>query len=172
MSIYILNKALTQVIGYVGSMAVAEKIAKGNLIVAGAECLKAFSDSTLTALILSIEPSLEIDAKDDLSILAFETLQETDQSVFLKLDDQAVEAAKPRKVRDSKLQRMAKAFKLQEPDGTYKKWTIEELMKHSDTTKRIASVYISILRSTTDRFNMAITKCATNGTYQFTPEMQ
>lgn len=171
MSIYILNKALTQVIGYVESISVAEKIAKGNLIVAGIECLKAFSDSTLTSLILSLEPSLEIDAKDDLPFLAFKTLQETDQSVFLKLDDKGFKEAKPRKIRDSKLRKMEAAFMIQEPNGEYKKWTIEELMELSDTDKRIAGVYISILRSASDRFKMIINKCTTNKTYQFALEV-
>ncbi len=82
-----------------------------------------------------------------------------------------IKSAKPRKVRDSKLQRMAQAFKTQNEDGTYKKWSIEELMTQSGVSKKIAGVYISILRSASDRFQMQIEKDVTSGMYSYSPEI-
>lgn len=76
-----------------------------------------------------------------------------------------------RKVRDSKLQRMAAAFReVQDGTAEHKLWTIKELMEKCGTTEKITHQYISILRAQNDRFVMNITKNKEAGTYQFQPK--
>ncbi len=100
-------------------------------------------------------------------------LMESNPEKFLNLnpeDESEIKATKPRKIRNSKLQRMATAFKLKNDDGTFKKWSIEELMTQSGVSKKIAGVYISILRSQSDRFRMSIEKDITSGLYSYSPK--
>lgn len=85
------------------------------------------------------------------------------------------DAPKVRKVRDSKLQRMKACFLEQDENGEYKTWTVKELMErcgkpNDPMTERIAHVYISILRSPTDRFVMPISKDKEKGTFKYTPD--
>lgn len=65
---------------------------------------------------------------------------------------------KVRKIRDSKLQRMKAAFLMKDDNGNFKQWTVKELMEKCGTSERITHVYISILRSPSDRFVMNIEK--------------
>jgi hypothetical protein len=98
------------------------------------------------------------------------TLEKMDVSQLIKLDaDQQKKVVKQakekvatlvdgeRKVRDSKLQRMAAAFR--EVDGKKPKvWTVKELMEQCGTSEKITHQYISILRAPNDRFVMNIIK--------------
>jgi hypothetical protein len=94
-------------------------------------------------------------------------------SPIITLDDNAkaaiaktmpVEAVEPkvRKVRDSKLQRMAAAFRELVTSGNEKgqphAWSIQELMERCGTSELQTHVYISILRNPKDRFVMNIMK--------------
>lgn len=106
----------------------------------------------------------QIDLTDLVKIDAEEEKIVEDQA---KITAQAEIAAPPptdangkkvRKVRDSKLQRMKAAFLERDEEGGLKKWTIKELMEKCGTTERITHVYISILRSPSDRFVMPIEK--------------
>jgi len=85
-----------------------------------------------------------------------------------------VAGPKVRKVRDSKLQRMAAAFRVKDANGNYKPWTVKELMEtcskeNSELSERIVHVYLSILRNPKDRFVMPITKDKDTGTFVYTP---
>ena len=80
-----------------------------------------------------------------------------------------------RKVRDSKLQRMAAAFRETDENGEHKVWTIKELMEKcgkagQPLTEKIANQYVSILRAQNDRFVMNIVKNKETGTLQFQPK--
>jgi hypothetical protein len=75
-----------------------------------------------------------------------------------------------RKVRDSKLQRMAAAFRDMDDAGSFKQWTVKELMERCGTTEKITHQYISILRAPNDRFIMNIVKDKEAKTFQFQPK--
>lgn len=75
-----------------------------------------------------------------------------------------------RKVRDSKLQRMAAAFRETDGDGKHKVYTIKQLMEKCGTTDKITHQYISILRAPSDRFVMNIVKDKEAGTFQYQPK--
>ncbi len=72
-------------------------------------------------------------------------------------------ATSEKKVRDSKLQRVAAAFREIDKNGAPKQFTIADLMKKCGVTKNIAHQYISILRSPSDRFVMKIEKTKVEG---------
>jgi hypothetical protein len=76
---------------------------------------------------------------------------------------------KVRKVRDSKLQRMKASFLTKNEDGTFKEWSVKDLMEKCDTTERITHVYISTLRSPTDRFTMNIVKNKETNLFVYVP---
>jgi hypothetical protein len=124
-------------------------------------------------------------AKEQSASRVFKTLEAIDVAKLIQLDkveeqvvekqatevakqqaeDAAFDEAQPsgngkkiRKVRDSKLQRMKAAFLTKEEAGDFKQWTVKELMERCGTSERITHVYISILRSPSDRFVMNIEK--------------
>jgi uncharacterized beta-barrel protein YwiB (DUF1934 family) len=101
-------------------------------------------------------------------------LIQLDKQEQAKVDTQAKTVAAgtgERKVRDSKLQRMAAAFR-EEKDGVYSQWTIKQLMEKCGTTEKITHQYISILRAQNDRFRMNIVKDKEAKTFQFQPKPQ
>lgn len=84
-----------------------------------------------------------------------------DVTKLSKKAKEVIEASEPkvRKLRDSKLQRMAAAFREVRRDGSPKLFNAAELMERTDIKKESqVSVYISILRKKTDRFVMDIVK--------------
>lgn len=83
-----------------------------------------------------------------------------DVTKMSKKAKEVIEGAEPkvRKVRDSKLQRMAAAFRELKRDGTPRHFTIAELMAKAGTAEPQTHVYISILRNKDDRFVMDIVK--------------
>lgn len=177
MTAFIVSKSLTQVFGYVEDASNATKLANGNLIVFSAECLHAFSIDALKSLFSlasddeNMKNSLSALTIEQASEIVFNALTAATPDKFIKLEEQAknkTKEAKPRKVRDSKLQRMATAFRMTNEDGSPKSWSLEELVNHSGVSKRIASVYISILRSPTDRFKMSIAKTSVDNVDRYT----
>lgn len=107
-------------------------------------------------------------------------LNAMDMEALVKLDPVETEKVKAeadaapvepvRKERDSKLQRMKRAFLEQDDDGKYKIWTIKELMEKCIVTEKIAHQYISILRAASDRFVMNIVKDKEAKTFQYQPK--
>lgn len=110
-------------------------------------------------------------ALEAMDVTALVQLDKTEQA---KVDKKSKElAAQPgeRKVRDSKLQRMAAAFREVDGDGSHKLYTIKELMEKCGTTEKITHQYISILRAPSDRFVMNIVKDKEAKTFQFQPKL-
>lgn len=184
MSAFIVNTNLNNVVGFVQNPQVAaEKAAENTIVVTSAKDLEALSLQQLTDLYNAWVPSKGDEekeritkfkiAKDKAAEKVFAVLATIDLSTLTQLDaqeekivedqskqvaSQEAAAKKPRKERDSKLQKMKRAFLEKNEDGTYKRWTIKELMERCGTTERITHVYISILRSRSDRFVMDIDK--------------
>jgi hypothetical protein len=126
-------------------------------------------------------------AKDLAELVQLDKVEEAkveEQAQNLEIQEAATPASpepsngagpKVRKVRDSKLQRMKACFLEKDDEGNFKHWTIKELMERcgkpdDPMTERIANVYISILRSPTDRFVMPISKDKDKGTFVYTPD--
>lgn len=108
-----------------------------------------------------------------LEAMPVEKLIQLDPVEEKKVETQAAVVATngERKVRDSKLQRMAAAFRQQDDaSGAYKQWTIKELMEKCGTTEKITHQYISILRAQNDRFRMNIVKDKEAKTFVFQPK--
>jgi len=186
MSAFIINTELNNVTGFVQNPEVAaDKAGANSLVVSSAKDLEVLSLQQLTDLyntwVMPKEGSTEKEritkfkiAKDKAAERVFAVLSSIDLALLTQFDKQeekvietkaeevaqqdAVNGKKPRKERDSKLQRMRRAFWEKNPDGTYKQWSIKELMERCGTTERITHVYISILRSQSDRFVMKIEK--------------
>lgn len=188
MSAFIINAQTSSVVGFVQNIAVAsEKAGQEHLVVNVAADLEGLSLQQLTDIYNNISGQPAVGkfkvAKDKAAVKVFNTLTAVDPATLVQLDAEAEKkvedtakiiaqeevaaaAAAPvdangkkiRKVRDSKLQRMKAAFLTTEEDGSYKQWTVKELMEKCGTTERITHVYISILRSPSDRFVMNIEK--------------
>jgi len=185
MSAFIINTKLNNVAGFVQNPdAAKEKATEDQLIVSSAKDLEVLSLQQLTDLFNafeqfgkshSVEPINKFKiAKEKAAEKVFGLLSKMDLSLLTQFDKQeekvveqkseeivqqeAMAGKKPRKERDSKLQKMRRAFWEKNEDGTYKQWTIKQLMERCGTTERITHVYISILRSQSDRFTMKIDK--------------
>lgn len=205
MSTFIINVSNSSIVGFVQNAAVAAEKAGEHLVVSSAIDLQSLSNSELTALYnaatgetrstfktaktestvkvfnalsqMPIGTLTQLDASDDSKITA---AAETLPAGTAPAASDKIDGPKVRKVRDSKLQRMKAAFLQQDEHGKYKIWTIKELMevcsKSDDPmSERIAHVYISILRSPTDRFIMNIAKVQAEGevaTYFYSPESE
>jgi len=161
------------------------KIAKGQAVEKVFGVLSGLDLSTLVQLDKEEEAKID-DASKKIEGAPEGVAESNDQSTMTaegapegeapKPDAPAVTAApeptitgpKVRKVRDSKLQRMKAAFLMKEEDGSFKQWTVKELMEKCGTTERITHVYISILRSPTDRFRIGIDKNKETGTFVHT----
>lgn len=120
-------------------------------------------------------------AKDKAIEKVMAALQAMDITKLVQLDEaeqaKIADAAKKqpaepavRKERDSALQRMKRAFLEQNEDGTFKIFSIKELMEKCNVTEKIAHQYISILRAQNDRFVMNIVKNAEAKSFQFQPK--
>jgi hypothetical protein len=113
-----------------------------------------------------------ITSKHEVSISFFEFLSNLDITTLTDLGIKKVK--KIRKSRDSKLQRMAAAFRTTLPDGTYKSWSINDLIdacsKQNEPLKeKVVKVYISVLRSNDGRFKMPIIKSKNGDLFTYTP---
>lgn len=109
---------------------------------------------------IDVSQLVQLDKKEE-EVVENKAAEVTQQEVA---DAAAEPGKKVRKVRDSKLQRMKAAFLMKEENGEFKQWTVKELMEKCGTSERITHVYISILRSPSDRFVMNIEKLpATEG---------
>lgn len=187
---FILNVAGLAVIGYVQNAAVAKEKAGEHLVVSEAKDLEGLNLQQLTDLFNTFEGGEPIGkfkiSKDKAAAKVFAQMQAMDIATLTQLDTgeeakiETQAAAQPagpkvRKERDSKLQRMKHAFLEKDDDGNYKQWTVPELMakcgKQGDPmTERIATVYVSILRSPTDRFIMNIVKNKDTGAFTYDPD--
>jgi pyruvate/2-oxoacid:ferredoxin oxidoreductase beta subunit len=99
-------------------------------------------------------------------------LVQLDAAETAKVEKKSKEIVVPgeRKERDSKLQRMKRAFMEQDDAGSFKLYTIKELMEKCGTTEKITHQYISILRAASDRFVMNIVKDKDAKTFQYQPK--
>jgi len=183
--IYILNTATHSLIGVVQT-AKGFDLKEDQKVVANVADLLGFSNSELTSIYNNITGETKStfkSAKMENCSKVYSALEGLDISKLVQLDkaestkvkNQAAatgETAQPgeRKVRDSKLQRMAAAFREQDEAGNFKHWTIKELMEKCGTTEKITHQYISILRAKNDRFIMDITKNKEAKTFQYTPK--
>lgn len=183
--IYILNVATASLIGVVQSVKGFE-LKEDQKAIANVADLIGFSNGDLTTIYNNItgeSKSIFKSAKMENCGKVFAALESLDMAKLVQLDkaesakvkNQAAatgETAQPgeRKVRDSKLQRMAAAFREQDEAGQFKNWTIKELMEKCGTTEKITHQYISILRAKNDRFIMDITKNKEAKTFQYTPK--
>lgn len=188
MSAFIINSNNLSVAGFVQNNEVAaEKAAEGQVVVGSATDLEGMSLQQLTDIFNGVSGAAPVGkfkiAKDKAAVKVYAALTAIDTATLVQLDAEtekkvedtakiiaqeevAAAAAAPldangkkiRKVRDSKLQRMKAAFLTTEEDGSFKQWTVKELMEKCGTTERITHVYISILRSPSDRFVMNIEK--------------
>lgn len=189
MSAFIINIANLAVVGFVQNPAIAAEKAGDNLVVNTAKDLEGLSLQQMTDMVNAWSGEEPIGkfkiAKDKAAARVFALLTSLDTGLLTQLDKEeeqkvetqakivaqadaaaAADGKKPRKERDSKLQRMKHAFLTKNEDGSYKPWTVKELMEKCGTTERITKVYISILRSPTDRFVMSIEKLPVEGEAQ------
>lgn len=201
-SVFILSTVNNfSVIGYVQEGNAPRADSPDQFFVTKASDLEALSNSQLTTMFNAITgetKSIFKTAKTQsaekvyaaLTALDISTLVKLDEVEEVKLDKQAETIAtaaavievdatpigpKIRKVRDSKLQRMAAAFRIKDDAGNYKQWTVKELMevcgkKDDPMTSDIAKVYISILRAKNDRFVMNIVKDKDTGAFVYSPD--
>lgn len=185
MSTFIVSTSPAKIVGYVQNAEIAKEKAGDNLVVNSKEDLSSLSSEQLIRLYSSITLS---ETQTPVSAgYVFDAMKNTDIASLVQLDKSETAAveksattlvdAKGRKVRDSKLQRMAAAFRQQDENGAYRIWTIKELMEKCSKEKdplseRIAHVYISILRAQNDRFVMNIVKNKDTGTFQYQPKPQ
>jgi hypothetical protein len=185
MSAFIINTNTNAVVGFVQNIAVAsEKAGQEHLVVNEAKDLEGLSLQQMTDMYNALSGEAPVGkfkvAKSAAATKVFALLSKLDTTTLTQLDAEAekvveekakeiqqqeVAAAtigpdgkKVRKVRDSKLQRMKSAFLTTNEDGSYKQWTVKELMEKCGTSERITHVYISILRSPSDRFVLNIEK--------------
>ena len=183
MSAFIINTNLNNVVGFVQNPQAADKAGENTIVVSSAKDLEVLSLQQLTDLYNVWVPAKEDGekeritkfkiAKDKAAEKVFTVLEKIDLALLIQFDkqeekiveeqskqvaSQEVAGKKPRKERDSKLQKMKRAFLEKNEDGTYKRWTVKELMERCGTDERITKVYISILRSRSDRFVMDIEK--------------
>jgi hypothetical protein len=199
MSTFIVSVADAKIVGYVVNQEAAKDKAGDDLIVSSAQDLEALSNQQLTELYNGLTGETKGTfkaAKADNASKVFDIMKAADLKELIQLDKveeakveeqaqtletQAAQQESPaagpkvRKVRDSKLQRMKACFLEKDDNGDYKHWTIKELMERcgkpdDPMTERIANVYISILRSPTDRFVMPISKDKDKGTFVYAPD--
>ena len=177
MKTFIINPANLSVAGLVNS--VKGKSVNGfdlgsNVAVKSAFDLEQFSNAQLATLFNGVTGKTVktfSTAKSASAAKVFAALEAVDVSTLVRLDaetkakiEKAAEAgAGVRKVRDSKLQRMAACFRESKKDGTPKQFTIAELIERcskpdDEMTDKIAHQYISILRNPSDRFVIKIAK--------------
>lgn len=174
-------------------IAVANEATKDGLVEKFGEAFKVSSIDDLTRLAEnklfdlcnSFTGQEENLSKDELASKIFEYLNGLDISEAVQLsENQKKEISeapvkKQRKVGGSKLQRMKAAFMEQNEDGSYKMWTVPELIKKlvGDIEKaedykkeyNVVKVYISVLKSEKDRFVMNIVHDKKAGTYIYAP---
>lgn len=188
MSAFIVNTKNLSVAGFVQNNDVAnEKAGVDCIAISSSKELEGMSLQQLTDLYNIINVSSEASpisrfkiAKDKAAIKVYAALTAIDMSTLVQLDAEVekkieevsieiekkevaevkfdANGKKLRKVRDSKMQRMKAMFLTRNEDGTYKQWTIKELMEGSNTSANTTKVYISTFRSATDRFVMSIEK--------------
>jgi hypothetical protein len=186
MSAFIINLQASTVVGFVQNIAVAGEKGGEHLVINVSKDLEALSGQQLTDLYNALSPDAKITkfkiSKDKAAEKVFSLITSLDMSTLVQLDKDEekvvetkseeiaakeevaaiVDGKKVRKIRDSKLQRMKAAFLSKDESDSFRPWTVKELMEKCGTTERITHVYISILRSPTDRFIMNIEKSGAN----------
>lgn len=150
----------------VALVAKAPKAAEGQLVVSAATDLHGMSLGEMTKLYNTVTGEAKGTFKCSKAHAAekvFAAMQTADFSALVAQDTTTktkverkakVKAAntepKERKVRDSKLQRMAAAFREQDENGAYKVWTVEQLMEKTGAEFDVVKVYLSVLKRPTD----------------------
>lgn len=199
---FVIDPVKCTVVGFVANPKIAAEKAGYNHVVQQAKDLEDLSMGTLGDLRRAfsdgaLKPFENGTKRTEAAQEVYDLLLQKDIAEMIQLDAEekaqvetqakvkkSADASQPkeRKVRDSKLQRMAAAFREQDENGHYKLWTIEELEQRCGTTGTVTKGYISILRAQNDRFVMPITKFeeveATENTpalpvrYQYTPQVE
>jgi hypothetical protein len=179
--LFIINSTTGSLSGVVAS--VKNLDLTNSIAVSAPDDLTVLSLGTLTTIFNSVtgesKGTFKI-AKAKAVTLVFDALKAVDVTSLIHLDkaeqkavvEQSAKVATPgvRKVRDSKLQRMAGAFRSQDDAGAFKQWSVKELMEKCGTTEKITHQYISILRAKNDRFVMDIVKDKALNTFVFAPQ--
>jgi len=183
---FVVSQVTRAIIGVVSNVKNIDLFGNDQIIIAKAEDLHVFSNAQLTELYNNVTGETKNvfkTSKLQSAEKVFAAMEASDLEKLILLDikeeEKIVEVAaalpesKP-KIRDSKLQRMAAAFRQRTESGDYKEWTIKELMevcsKEKDPlTDGMAHQYISIIRSPSDRFQMPILKNKETKTYKHNP---
>lgn len=198
-TIIVLNMTTGSIVGTFSNIenAKAASLSPEQIVVQNARNLEILDLGTLTRIFNAVtgenKSKFKI-SKAQASAKVWAAIENQDISTMLSLDPVQVEKVKKqakavkkaetmevvvdgkvRKVRDSKLQRMAAAFREQDENGQYKVWTVKELMEkcakgNEVLTEKITNQYISVLRAQNDRFVMNIVKNKETGTFQYQPK--